>query len=96
MIDLIFVKTHELASFAKVLLDNSNDRFLHFFLQNMVLSTGVDIIEEFFAATFVLVFGFSVCFSGGLSLCEVILETGIVLTSQRFDCNSDLLAEIVG
>jgi hypothetical protein len=62
----------------------------------MVLSTGVDIIEEFFATTFVLVFGFSVCFSSGLSLCEVILETGIVLTGQGFNCNSDLLAEIVG
>ena len=61
----------------------------------MVLSRGVNFIEEFLLASFVSIIRLNLTHRNGGLMLEVLLEHLIVLSCQSFDCNSALLAEVV-
>jgi hypothetical protein len=78
-----------------VLSDNPDNSFLHFFFQDVVFALGIDLIKEFFLALFISI----ICFFLGhwdLSLgLQILLEHCVVFSGECFNCDCNLLAEVI-
>jgi hypothetical protein len=95
MVLLVFVQTHQLSTLAEMFFHYSHNSFLHFFFQNMVFTSSIDIVQEFLSA--VVVFFLLNTFRKrllSLSL-QIFVEGSIVLTGERLDSNSHLFFEVI-
>jgi len=78
-----------------MLSDDSYDSLLHLFFKDMVLAFSVDFVEELLLAFFISMIGLLLRHWDLCLTLKVVLEHLVIFSSQGFDSNSDLLAEVI-
>ena len=96
VITFVFVKTLDwLVVFAKVFPNNADDSFLHLLFKNMILSTGVDFIKEFFFPFLVSIVGLLLWHGSDGLMLEILRKHLKILPSESFHSDCYLFRKIV-
>lgn len=95
LVTSVLLESFECTSLLEMFADDSDDCLLHLFFQNVVLALGVNLIKEFFLTLFICLISLFLT-SWDLRLgFQISLEHLVVLSSQSFHCNSDLLPKVI-